>query len=300
MVDIQTIMQENGVPLITGRGEPQGVTPRSILESRDAALRQSIQEDFKIEADRLEKTPLTAEEFQKHKKKLHEAFQDRYRKESAGLKAQMQGLSEIESLVTSGQATPQAGMEQGMRSVLDTEAERAVFPRQAEPVSKQYSAQLLYRDKLDSLLAQFEEQPGGKKIKQWHKPWFMEGKTTAKLQIYTGKDKDKNPTFRDATPEEIQEYGLLKAERNRVAETMNVLLQDTDMSNRLRKAVATSGRKMGISESFAKTLQDQRRDTIPDTQQPKYQVNRVTGAKRVSYDGGKWDHPMIVLVLLVA
>ena len=256
-------------------------TPRSILESRDAALRQQIQEDFRIEAERLEQTPLTPEEFAKHRKKLHETFQDRYRKESQGLQAQIQGLSEIESLVSSGQATPQAGAEQGMRSVLGGEAERAVFPRQEDPTSKQYSAQLLYRDKLDSLLAQYEDQPGGKKTY-----WGLGKPTTAKLKMISGGNKKDGYTFRDATPEEIQEYGLLKKERERVGEAMNVILQSPDMSNRLRKAAMSSGRKLGISESMAKELQNQKPST-PKTQEPKYQVNKVTGQRRVSYDGGR-------------
>lgn len=258
-----------------------GQTPRSILESRDVALRQQIQEDFKIEAGRLEQTPLTPEEFAKHRKKLHETFQDRYRKESQGLQAQIQGLSEIESLVSSGQATPQAGAEQGMRSVLDIEAERAMFPQQEQPISRQLTVQLSYRDELDNLLAQYEDQPGGKKTY-----WGLGKPTTAKLKVVSGGSKKDGYTFRDATPEETREYGYWRSERARATEAINVIMQGPDMSNRLRKAALSSGRKLGISESMAKELQNQKPST-PKTQEPKYQVNKATGQRRVSYDGGQ-------------
>lgn len=277
----------NGLPFEQLPGSD--ISPENIIKQRYETSRKEHQRRFNNEWNNLDKQirilgPERLNQMQQslYTRNQREAFDLNKQTES-----QINHFKEIDQLAQQGLMTNP--YEVKMRMILGPETERAVFP-QRKSIAAQYGEMDLYRNRLESRLAQFEMTPGGKRIKDPFKWWFQERKAGRMLKVFMGTEgtgKKAKDVFRPATQEEQQEYGALIGELQRVKELQTMTLQQPDITNRLRKAAAVGDRRMGIGESISMELE--RRQPTPtksQTTKPIYQQNRRTGQQRVSYDNG--------------
>lgn len=154
--------------------------------------------------------------------------------------------NQIEEFQLIDQLAQQRGFdpyEAKMRMVLGPEAERAAFPTQAAPRSTalQFGELDTYERKLEEQRADYRIEPSSR-VKQWHKPWFMEGSKPASLKVFDRSlkpqyDKKRGWTsgdWRNATDEERGHALQLARELKDVREQKRQLMNIPDIAKRVR------------------------------------------------------------------
>jgi hypothetical protein len=147
-----------------------------------------------------------------------------------------------------------------------------------DPAFKQYSELDIYRNRLEQNVKQFRVLPAGK-IPSWWRPRMIEKTAPEELQIldptkvsYDTKGRPKRGAWRKAKLEEVERYGVLSNELERVTAAQHSLLRPGKTAGLLQTA-ATSPRMGGALRDQAKVYLEQR-ETVTERQEPEKIISR--------------------------
>jgi len=270
---------------------PKGsnLTPESMFEQKVKAGRNGIQQEFQSEWDSINQmAKINRYSPQRHQQLLTEAQtkaqgrMDKFDQESQATTNNFNNLAQLESQGVITNAT-----EAKWRMVLGSEAERMMpkSGKQADPM-KQYSDLDIYRNKLESNVGLFRVQPAGEvpsRLRASRKQskligispvltaawaaWPKEKIASPVVEVFDRsivaydakgniKESKAQGGWREAKPEEVQEYGLLHEELKRVTEEQNILLRPQTSS--LMNTAVKSPRIGGSIKEQTKLLLNQR------------------------------------------
>jgi len=288
------------------------LTPESIFEQKVKAGRDGIQQEFQREWDSInQQARINRFSPQKHQQLLADAqarAQDRAAKFDQEYQANLGNFKNLDRL--QGQGVVTNATEAKWRMVLGPEAER-LMPKQTDPM-KQYSELDTYRNKLESNVGLFRVQPAGEvpsRLRASRKQskliglspiltavwatWPKEKMAAPVVEVFDRsivaydakgniKESKSQGGWREAKPEEVQEYGLLQEELNRVTEEQNMLLRPQTSS--LMNTAIKSSRIGGSIEAQTKMLLNRREGNAQQGQEDLSQMSdeelrRIAGVK---------------------
>ena len=272
------------------------LTPESVFEQKVKAGRDGIQREFQLEWDNINQmAKVNRYSPQKHQQLLTEAqnkAQSRVAEFDQGYQSTLNNFNNLAQLENQGVITN--ATEAKWRMVLGSEAERMMpkSGKQNDPM-KQYSELDIYRNKLESNVGLFRVQPAGEipsRLRASRKQskligispvltaawaaWPKEKIAAPVVEVFDRsivaydakgniKESKAQGGWREAKPEEVQEYGLLQEELGRVTEEQNMLLRPQTSS--LMNTAVKSPRIGGSIKEQTKLLIEQRQGNAQQT-----------------------------------